>query len=148
MQFTIKDAKKQATKPAMRPMGRAKGSHLKQIDMEQFITEHDCLELAIEHDWLIHVKLYENIFLRDTLAKSSTNKATDTAKWSIELSTALLNGEVGLQREMFIKAACNLISIRMFGYGGGGQVFQLLVDRYLHKVKKPSIIDQSFSRVN
>lgn len=149
MQITIKDIKKLVQpKQAVRPMGRQKGSHLKPMDMEQFIIDHNAIDILVDHPWISSVKLYENIFLRDTLAKTSTARSIDTGKWSVELSSKLLNGDVATQKEVFIKALCNLVSLRMFSYGGSGHAFQLLVDRYLYKAKKPAIIDLPKIAVN
>lgn len=126
-----KSFKQLLTKKQRKPMGRVKGAHLTPIDMKQFIIEHNCNQLFVEHPWLLDVKLYENTLMRDTLARTVTKKAKqDSSKWSIELARKVVNNTVDVQREVFIKAACNLIAIKMFAYYGQGQAYQLLLERY------------------
>lgn len=133
MKFTLEDTKPKEPKPiasklkAKRPMGRQRGAQLKPLDMEQFITEHDCMQLYLDHPFILDIKLYENTLMRNTLARTNYNKQT------IEIASKVLNNTIDIQREVFIRAISNFLAIKLFNQHGKGEAFGLLVERYTNK---------------
>lgn len=126
--------KKFTGKPAVkkRPMGRQPGMvHLKAIDgIEGFIKDFGLEEMLIENPFLKDVKLYENPYMKATLARANDKKL------SLELSSRALNGKVAVLRDIFLRAMCHFIAIKMFKHSGKGEPFKLLVERYKGK-KQP-----------
>ena len=128
---TMNELEPKETKSEPKRKGRKPGSHyLKPMDMEQYISDRDCLHIFVEHPDIAELKLVENPYLRNSLARASFQNKT------IEISSKVMLDNKSVQRDVFIKALCHFIAIKLFNEVGQGEAYKLLVQRYARKTKK------------
>jgi hypothetical protein len=114
--------------------GRKPGNHyLKLMDTEEFIVEHELMDMFVDHPWVSELTLVENPYLRENMARAKLETKT------IELSTDVMKKDVSTQRDIFVRAVCHFIANKIFNERGQGQAYQLLVQRYNRKKPKGTI---------
>ena len=101
------------------------------INVKYFAEHRDCSKMIKEHYWLSDVRMYENPELTDELVKADFETLT------IQLSTEVLQQNVSLQRDIFIRTICSFIAQKLFYEVEQGKHYHLLVQRY--SVKTPHI---------
>lgn len=112
--------------------GRKPGNHyLKPMDMGSFLQAMDCLHISAEHPYIEGLTLVENPYLRNSFARVFFKRGT------IELASKTLLKPRSQQREVFIKALCHFIAIKLFNRLGREEAYRLLVLRY-NRNTKPS----------
>lgn len=113
--------------------GRQAGfEHLKPLNIEQYIVQHQCLNMLLDHPWVRQLKLVSNPYMYKSYGRA--NYKTNT----VELSANVLKEPIQIQREVFIRAICHFIAKKMFDESGEGQAYKLLVQRYMRRSKGQS----------
>lgn len=100
------------------------------INIRFFAAHRDCARMIKENPWLSDVRMFENPELTEQLVKADYETLT------VQFSSEVLQQDISLQRDIFIRTICSFIAMRVFHDAEQGESYRLLVQRYSNKAQQ------------
>lgn len=114
--------------------GRPPEAGLEELDMEDFLVEHELVEMYCNHPFVLELKLFKNKYLQKSLGRANYDEKR------VEIDAEVLEKRaVAIQRAVFVRTICHFIAKKEYGTYEGVK-YEMLVHKYLKKASTSKLL--------